>query len=69
MGEFQVTTDFILMLLPLIALQIGLAAYCIVKICKEGVRNLNKWAWMAICLFVSTIGPVVFLLMGRKRVA
>ncbi|WP_432766960.1 PLD nuclease N-terminal domain-containing protein [Thermoclostridium caenicola] len=34
---------------------------------REGVQNLNKWAWFLICLFVNVIGPVLFLLVGRKK--
>lgn len=61
------TTELILMLLPLLAIQLGLAIYCIVKIFKEGVQNLNKWAWLAICIFFNLIGPITFLIVGRKR--
>jgi len=67
MSEFKLTTDMILMLLPLAVIQLGLAVYCIVKIFKEGVQNLNKWGWMLICLFVNLIGPIIFLIVGRKK--
>ena len=59
--------DMILVLLPLIALQLGLAVYCMVKIAREGVQNLNKCIWIVLCLFVQLIGPVAFLLWGRKE--
>lgn len=61
------TTELILMLLPLVAIQLGLAIYCAVKIFREGVQNLNKWAWLAICFLVNLIGPVSFLIIGRKK--
>ncbi len=61
------TTELILMLLPLVAIQFGLAIYCAVKIVREGVQNLNKWAWLAICFLVNLIGPVSFLIIGRKK--
>lgn len=67
MSEFTLTTDIILMLLPLAAIQIGLAIYCTVKIFREGVQNLNKWVWAAICLFVNLLGPITFLIVGRKK--
>ena len=28
-------------------------------------KNLNVWAWGAIILFISTIGPILYLLIGR----
>ncbi len=67
MNGFTLTTDLMLMLLPLVAIQIGLAIYCAVKIFKEGVQNLNKWAWLAICLFVNLLGPITFMIVGRKK--
>jgi uncharacterized membrane protein len=67
MNELVITKDMLLILSPLILLQLGLAVYCGVKIFREGVQNLNRWAWLFICLFVNVIGPVLFLLIGRKR--
>jgi hypothetical protein len=67
MNEFVLTKDMLLILSPLILLQLSLAAYCGVKIFREGVQNLNKWAWFFICLLVNVIGPVLFLLLGRKK--
>ena len=67
MNEFVFTRDTLLILSPLVFLQLGLAVYCGIKIFKEGVQNLNKWAWFLICLFVQVIGPVLFLLAGRKK--
>lgn len=67
MNGFEITKEFILMLLPLIAIQLGLAIYCIVKIFKEGVQNLNKWLWLVICVFGSLLGPMLFLIIGRKK--
>ena len=67
MYGFKLTTDLVLMLLPIIAIQLGLVIYCAVKIFNEGVQNLNKLAWLAICLFISLFGPMVFLVIGRKK--
>ena len=67
MNGFALTTETVLLLLPLIAIQVGLVIYCAVKIFREGVENLNKWAWLAICLFVNLLGPVIFLIVGRKK--
>lgn len=67
MNDFVLTTDFILMLLPIAAIQLGLFVYSAVKIFKEGVQNLNKWAWFFICLLGSLLGSIIFLIVGRKR--
>lgn len=67
MNSIELTTQQILMLLPLIAVQLGLGIFCAVKIFREGVANLNKGLWLVICLFVNLIGPITFLMIGRKR--
>lgn len=67
MNELALVKDILVILVPLILLQLGLVVYCGVRIFKEGVQNLNEWAWFLICLFVNVIGPVLFLLVGRKK--
>ena len=67
MNEFALTKDILLILSPLVLLQFSLAVYCGIKIFKEGVQNLNKWAWLFICVVIHVIGPVLFLLVGRKK--
>lgn len=59
--------ELIKLLLPLILLQFGLALYCVTLIWRKGVRNLNKPIWTGIVLLVNMIGPVAYLLVGRKR--
>ena len=63
----EITQDMLLMILPLVVLQLGLALYCIVKILREGVENLNKPLWILICLLLNLIGPVIFLIVGKKK--
>ena len=67
MTNMNITMETLIMILPLIALQLGLALYCIVKIVREGVSNLNKPLWIVISLFVNLIGPITFLIVGRKK--
>ncbi len=67
MTGFEFSTELLLMLLPLIFIQLGLFIYCAVKIFREGVQNLSKWLWLAICLFINLLGPMIFLVVGRKK--
>ncbi len=52
---------------PLIIIQYGLAIYCVINILRKGVQNLNKTVWIIIVLVVNTVGPISYLLFGRKR--
>lgn len=67
MNGLQLTSELVLLLLPLVAIQLGLAIYCGLKIFREGVQNLNKWLWLVICVFVNLLGPMLFLIIGRKK--
>ena len=67
MNEFVLTREMLLILSPLILLHIGLVVYCGLKIFNEGVQTLSKWTWLCICLFISIMGPIFFLLVGRKK--
>ena len=65
--NFLSTMDIIILMIPLIMVQVGLVIYCVSKIFKEGVDNLTKWSWVIICMFISLIGPISFLIIGRKK--
>ena len=61
------TIELIKVFAPIIAIQFGLAAYCILDILRKGVRNLNKVLWIVIVLFSNIIGAICYLALGRKR--
>lgn len=63
----ELSTELILLLIPFILLQYGLMIFCIFKILKDDVENLNKVAWLVIVILGSLIGSVSFLLIGRKK--
>ena len=55
------------LLLPIIALQIGLMIYSLVDLFKrETVRFKNKTIWAVVIIFVNMIGPIVYLAIGRS---
>ncbi len=60
------TMEILKLLAPLIIFQLGLLIYCVIDILRKGVRNLNKPLWVAI-LFINFIGPIAYLVIGRKR--
>jgi hypothetical protein len=60
-------TQLLTLLAPLVALQVGLAAFCVVKVIRQGTANLNKALWILIVVFVNILGPLAFLLFGRRK--
>ncbi len=67
MFENMTFTEGLALFVPLFAVQAGLAVFCVIKIVKEGVGNLNRALWLLIVILGSLIGPSAFLLFGRKR--
>lgn len=52
---------------PLIVIELGLKIYSLVHLVKNGSNNLPKWAWAVIILAVSGVGPIAFLIAGKRR--
>lgn len=54
---------------PLLLLQLVLTVAALIDIARrkrvKRVRYLPKTAWVLISLFVATIGPIVYFLVGR----
>ena len=58
---------FLPYLIPVLVIEYGLLAFAIVQLVKNEARYLPKWGWALIIVFINIIGPVVFLLAGKKR--
>ncbi len=59
------TLELVKLLIPLIILQLGLILYALFDLKKNGVRNLNKTAWIIIIIVINMIGPILYLIFGR----
>lgn len=53
--------------IPLIIIEYGLMIYAIVQVARNEVAYLPKWGWILIIVLVNIIGPIVFLIVGRKK--
>lgn len=68
MFEDMSTIEIIKLLAPVLVFQFTLIVFCIYRLIKDKVKYLPKWAWSFIILFVSIIGPIIFLIIGREEV-
>jgi hypothetical protein len=55
------------LLIPVILLQLGLVIYCLVDLARRERTKGPKWAWALAILFISLVGPVVYLVLGREE--
>ena len=54
--------------LPLILIEIGLLVWAIVDLVRrERVRGGSKLLWALIIIFISTLGPIIYLVWGREE--
>jgi Phospholipase_D-nuclease N-terminal len=65
----QLSTNLLLILLPLVAIELGLVVFSLVDLLKPERRVIgdNKLVWALVIVVVGTIGPIVYLLAGRKQ--
>lgn len=62
------TSLLLAVVLPLILIEIGLLVWAIVDLVKrERVRGGNKLIWALIIIFISTLGPIIYLVWGREE--
>jgi Phospholipase_D-nuclease N-terminal len=65
----QLSTSLLLILLPLVVIELGLVVFSLVDLFKPERRVIgdNKLVWALVIVVVGTIGPIVYLLAGRKE--
>lgn len=59
--------EILKLLAPLLIIQLCLMTFCLFRLTRDRVRFLPKWAWALIVIIISTIGPVIYLTIGRER--
>lgn len=69
MSVSHLDTRLLLALAPLVLIDLGMVVYSIVDLYKPDrrVKGGNKLIWLLVILLVSTIGWLVYLLVGRDE--
>ncbi|MCA1028663.1 MULTISPECIES: PLDc N-terminal domain-containing protein [Cytobacillus] len=52
---------------PIIVLQLILMFIALVSCIKEEKTNGPKWLWVLVILIIGIIGPVLYLVVGRRN--
>ena len=66
MESFSVL-NIVTLLAPLIIIQFILVIVALIDLIRVKQTLGPKWMWVLIILFVTTIGPIVYFIIGRKR--
>ena len=65
----NLSASVLLILLPLALIEVGLVVFSLIDLFKPERRVIggNKLVWALVIILVGTIGPIVYLLAGRKQ--
>ena len=66
-NPFETLGQILPLLIPLILIQLALMVYCLVDLWRRERTNGPKWLWAVIIILGELIGPIVYLIAGRKE--
>jgi hypothetical protein len=66
----SLNTELVILLLPIALIQAGLLIFALLDLLKpeRRVTGDNKLVWGLVIVVIGTLGPLVYLLVGRKDV-
>ncbi len=53
-------------LIPIIALELGLAGFALRDLSRREYLNGPKWMWVVVVLVVQLVGPILYFTIGRR---
>ncbi len=59
-----------LALAPLIAVSLALIIFSLLDLYRRpasAVAGGNKWVWLAVIVLIGTVGPIIYLFIGRTE--
>jgi hypothetical protein len=67
-GDLDIVIDMLPFLIPLLLLELALLAIALVDLVRrEHVTGGNKVVWIIVIILVNIIGPIIYLIFGRKE--
>jgi len=66
LGDLTVT-EIIRLFLPLIIMEVCLKMFCFYRLYIDKAKVFPKYVWLIIISAFSTIGPLSYLIVGRKK--
>lgn len=64
--EFLETINWALVL-PFLVIQLILVVVAVIDLIRIDKTNGPKWLWALLILFVNTIGPILYFVIGRRN--
>ena len=68
MEELNLVKGMLPLLIPVVLVEVTLLIIALIDLVKrEHVRGGNKIVWALVIVFISMIGPIVYLIVGRQE--
>ncbi|MDD2471440.1 MAG: PLD nuclease N-terminal domain-containing protein [Dehalococcoidales bacterium] len=66
--ELAIIKEILPFLIPLVLIQLALMVIALIDLLKrEYVTGNNKVLWLIVILVINLVGPILYLLLGRKE--
>jgi len=66
-GEMKMEMINIGVLAPFIVVSLLLVLIAVIDLIRRPQTNGPKWIWALVILFISTLGPIIYFIFGRKE--
>lgn len=67
MQSITLSNEIWLALVPIILIELSLTLYGLYDWLKQRKSLENKYVWLALILFISTIGPILYFLLAPRE--
>jgi hypothetical protein len=67
MNNFQLPANFLPWFLVLLVVQYGLQIWALIDLVNHDNIHGKKWAWVLVIVLGETLGPIIYLLFGKKK--
>ena len=67
MENLETLRELLPFLIPVVILDLCLIAWALVDWARRPRTKGPKWVWLLVILFVSTFGPIIYLVFGREE--
>lgn len=67
MNNPQLLQQILPLLIPVLIIQLILLVVALLDLSKQTATRGPKWMWALIIIFINIIGPIIYLVAGRKE--
>ena len=67
MESLETLKELLPFLIPVLILDLCLIGWALVDWARRKRTKGPKWVWLLVILFVSTFGPIIYLVFGREE--